>query len=102
MSQEYTLLRIKWKDYNMTHSDLWHAIDKFAAAHGVSCSGMARQCGLDATVFNKSKRYSKFGQPRWVSLETIAKMLNKTGSTMDDFIKYFPVHDQNEKNGMER
>ena len=49
----------------MTHSDIWGAIDSFAYSHKMSCSGLAKRSGLDPTIFNKSKRWSKYGQPRW-------------------------------------
>ena len=71
----------------MTHDDIWHAIDNFAFQHKLSCSGLAKISGLDATTFNKSKRWSKYGQPRWPSTYSIAKILNSTGKTLKDFIK---------------
>ena len=73
----------------MTHSDVWYAIDLFAKEHKMTCSGLAKYCGLDPTSFNKSKRWSKYGQPRWPSTGSIAKILNATGATLSDFIKYF-------------
>ncbi len=73
----------------MTHSDVWFAIDCFASANNMSCSGLAKHCGLDPTTFNKSKRYSKYGQPRWPSTNSIAKILEATGTNIDDFIKHF-------------
>lgn len=73
----------------MTHNDVWYAIDKFANMHKMSCSGLARCSGLDPTTFNKSKRWSKYGQPRWPSTGSIAKILTATGSTLEDFIKCF-------------
>ncbi len=73
----------------MTHADVWFAIDSFAKDHKVSCSGLARRSGLDATTFNKSKRYSKYGQPRWPSTNSIAKILESTGASLYDFTKYF-------------
>ena len=71
----------------MTHSEIWQAIDKFASEQNMSCSGLARFSGLDATIFNKSKRWSKYGQPRWPSTNSIAKILNSTGKSIKDFIK---------------
>ena len=76
-------------DNKMTHNDIWNAIDCFAAAHKVSCSGLAKLSGLDPTIFNKSKRWSKYGQPRWPSTSSIAKILDATGTEMKEFIKYF-------------
>ncbi|MBQ8294196.1 MAG: helix-turn-helix transcriptional regulator [Alphaproteobacteria bacterium] len=73
----------------MTHTDVWYAIDTFAQEHKMSCSGLAKRSGLDPTTFNKSKRWSKYGQPRWPSTNSIAKILDATGATLNDFIKYF-------------
>ena len=75
------------KEFNMTHQDIWQAIDNFALQHNMSCSGLAKFSGLDATTFNKSKRWSKYGQPRWPSTCSIAKILNSTGKTIEEFFK---------------
>ena len=72
----------------MNHYQIWHAIEAFAHDHGMSCSGLAKRSGLDPTTFNKSKRASVFGQPRWPSTETISKILNATNSAPQDFFKY--------------
>ncbi len=70
----------------MTHKDIWQAIDNFASMQKMSCSKLAKISGMDATTFNKSKRWSKYGQPRWPSTSSIAKILNSTGKTVVDFI----------------
>jgi len=75
------------KELTMTHQEIWQAIDNFAVQHNMSCSGLAKFSGLDATTFNKSKRWSKYGQPRWPSTCSIAKILNSTGKSLEDFIK---------------
>lgn len=75
------------KENNMTHQDIWHAIDNFAIKHNLSCSGLAKISGLDATTFNKSKRSLKYGQPRWPSTGSISKILNATGKSVEDLIK---------------
>ena len=72
----------------MTHDDIWNAIENFAADKKLSCSGLAKSGGLDPTTFNRSKRWSKFGQPRWPSTSSIAKILVATNSDMADFVKY--------------
>ena len=54
----------------------------------MSCSGLAKNSGLDPTTFNKSKRWSKEGQPRWPSTQSISKILTSTGTNIDDFTKY--------------
>ena len=72
----------------MTHNQIWHAIDMFAKEHGLSCSGLARKCGLDPTTFNKSKRLSVFGQERWPTMSSIAKVLNATNAQPSDLFKF--------------
>ncbi len=69
----------------MTHTDIWRAIDKMASEQKMTCSAMARRGGLCATAFNKSKRETKEGKPRWVSMQSIAKVLNSTGQPMGYF-----------------
>lgn len=72
----------------LTNQSLWKAIDKLALENNLSCSGLARSAGLDPTTFNRSKRMSKYGQPRWVSIETLAKVLNSTNTSLSEFAKY--------------
>ena len=72
----------------MTHNQIWHAIDMFARERGLSCSGLARKCGLDPTTFNKSKRLSVFGQERWPTMSSIAKVLNATNARPCDLFKF--------------
>ncbi len=69
-----------------THGQIWQGIDRLASSHGYSASGLAKLAGLDATSFNKSKRTSPDGKPRWPSTESISKILSVTESTMTDFI----------------
>ena len=71
----------------MNHLVLWNAIDKLAAINNLSCSGLARNSHLDPTTFNRSKRYDKYGKPRWPSTQSLIKMLNATDTTMNDFAK---------------
>jgi len=74
-----------------THSDIWRAIDQLAKSKGYSPSGLAKKAGLDPTSFNKSKRVSPDGKPRWPSTESISKILIATGLTMADlsgFVQY--------------
>ena len=70
----------------LTHENIWHAIDRLAASFGYSASGLAKQAGLDPTSFNKSKRFSSDGKPRWPSTESISRVLSATGATMSDFL----------------
>ena len=71
----------------LTHKSVWKAIDELAASHGLSTSGLARRGGLDPTAFNVSKRFSRDGKPRWPSTESLAKVLEATGATIDDFAR---------------
>ena len=70
----------------LTHNQIWHAIDSLAARHGLSASGLAKLAGLDPTTFNKSKRGGANGKLRWPSTESISKVLNATGATIDEFV----------------
>lgn len=69
----------------LSHGTIWHAIDALAERYQLSPSGLARRAGLDPTSFNKSKRRSADGRERWPSTESIAKVLEATGATMDQF-----------------
>ena len=68
----------------MKHTDIWRGIDRLAAHHQLSASGLAKLAGLDATAFNPSKRKAKDGRPRWPSTESVARALNAVGAGFDD------------------
>ncbi len=70
----------------LSHQRIWAAIDALAARNGMSASGLARRAGLDATAFNKSKRLSGDGRPRWPSTESLAKVLVATGASLDEML----------------
>ncbi len=70
----------------LTHAQIWSAIDSLAARYGYSASGLARRAGLDPTTFNKSKRTGPDGRMRWPSTESIAKILEATGASIDEFM----------------
>jgi phage repressor protein C with HTH and peptisase S24 domain len=69
----------------MRHSDIWKAVDSLAEQHGLSPSGLAKRAGLDPTAFNKSKRASADGSPRWLSTESLIKALGAVGASLEDF-----------------
>lgn len=71
----------------LRHGDIWQAIDRLAAQHELSASGLARRAGLDPTTFNPSKRKTDQGKQRWPSTESIAKILAATGTSMSDFVR---------------
>jgi len=70
----------------LTHADIWNAVDRLAARAGLSASGLARKAGLDPTTFNRSKRVTPQGRPRWPSTESVAKSLQAPGATIDLFV----------------
>ncbi len=69
----------------MRHTDIWKAVDTLAERNGLSASGLARRAGLDPTAFNKSKRANADGSPRWLSTESLSKVLQAVGSSLEDF-----------------
>jgi phage repressor protein C with HTH and peptisase S24 domain len=69
----------------LTHARVWTAIDALARRYGLSPSGLAKRAGLDPTSFNKSKRITGEGRPRWPTTESIAKVLEATGASFEDF-----------------
>jgi len=71
----------------LTHKAIWTAIDALAEKHGLTASGLARKAGLDPTTFNRSKRASRDGKQRWPSTESIAKVVEATGTTMAEFLE---------------
>lgn len=76
-----------------THTQIWRGIDRLAASHGYSPSGLAKLAGLDPTSFNKSKRHSPEGKPRWPSTESLSKVLAVTGATMSEFFELIGAND---------
>ena len=70
----------------LTHARVWNAIDALARRYSLSPSGLAKRAGLDPTSFNKSKRVTGEGRPRWPTTESIAKVLEATGASFEDFI----------------
>jgi phage repressor protein C with HTH and peptisase S24 domain len=71
-----------------SHDRIWAAIDALAERNRLSPSGLARRAGLDPTSFNKSKRQGADGRQRWPSTESIAKVLDATGASIDEFFTY--------------
>ncbi|WP_416065350.1 helix-turn-helix transcriptional regulator [Rhizobium sp. ZK1] len=72
----------------LSHDQIWGAIDGLAERHDLTPSGLARRAGLDPTSFNKSKRLSADGRLRWPSTESIAKVLEATGASMEQFMGF--------------
>lgn len=72
----------------LKHDDIWNAIDRLAYDRGLTASGLARRAGLDPTTFNKSKRVTREGKPRWPSTESVAKILDATNATLTEFLGF--------------
>jgi phage repressor protein C with HTH and peptisase S24 domain len=71
----------------LTHDQIWGAMDRLAERAGLSASGLAKKAGLDPTTFNKSKRITVEGRPRWPSTESVAKALAATNVSIDSFVQ---------------
>jgi len=72
---------------NLTHEQIWTALDRLAERAGMSASGLAKKSGLDPTTFNKSKRVTADGRERWPSTESVAKAIAATNSSIDSFVQ---------------
>jgi phage repressor protein C with HTH and peptisase S24 domain len=70
----------------LSHDRVWAAIDALAERYSLSASGLAKRAGLDSTAFNKSKRQSVDGRPRWPSTESLSKVMEATGASLDEFM----------------
>jgi phage repressor protein C with HTH and peptisase S24 domain len=79
----------------LSHDTIWSALDTLAEKHQLTPSGLARRAGLDPTSFNKSKRLSPDGRLRWPSTESISKVLDATGASIDQFMRYMQPDDRN-------
>lgn len=69
----------------LSHTQIWSAIDTLAEQNGMSVSALARRAGLDPTAFNRSKRLSPDGRQRWPSTESVSRILDVTGCTLNAF-----------------
>lgn len=70
----------------LTHAQIWAALDRLATRGGLSPSGLAKKAGLDPTTFNKSKRVTPDGRPRWPSTESVSKALAATSTPIESFV----------------
>jgi phage repressor protein C with HTH and peptisase S24 domain len=71
----------------LTHRQIWTAIDALAERYGFSPSGLAKKAGLDPTAFNPSKRVTSSGRDRWPSTESVSKVLQATGASLEDLVE---------------
>lgn len=70
----------------LSYFEIWRGIDNLAAQKGLSPSALAQKAGLDPTSFNKSKREGPDGRKRWLSMETLNKVLAATNTSFLDFM----------------
>lgn len=68
-----------------SHEAFWEALDRLAAHHQTTPSGLARSAGLNTTSFNRSKRVDAAGHEHWPTLRSLAKVLTATGTTLERF-----------------
>ena len=71
----------------LTHNQIWNALDRLASRNKLTPSGLAKKAGLDPTTFNKSKRITPEGRPRWPSTESVAKALAATSTKGETFMQ---------------
>ena len=69
----------------LSHKQVWNAIDVVAERYGFSASGLAKKSGLDPTSFNPSKRNGPDGRPRWPTMESVSRLLQASGASMEEF-----------------
>ena len=81
----------------LSHKRIWDAADALVERLDLSPSGLAKRAGLDSTTFNKSKRVAGDGRPRWPSTESLAKIMEATGSSLDEFMALVRGDDVNGK-----
>ena len=74
----------------MTHNELWNGIYNLASEFNISCSKLAKISGLDPTVFNRSKQYTNSGKPRWISICSLARIMDATGISLAEFATFLP------------
>lgn len=85
MLRTYIIQYNKKDERMITHDDIWNALDVIANNKKMTPSRMAIDSGLDATTFNKSKRFDASGKSRFPSSRTILKVLNSHQISMTEF-----------------
>lgn len=78
----------------MKQEDIWRGIDRLAAQKGLSPSGLAKRAGLNLSTFNKNKRGLVNGQPRWIRMETLNKVLVATNTSISEFCQLMYAVDE--------
>lgn len=70
-----------------SHRQVWIGIEALAKEKQITLSRLAKQAGLDATCLNPSKRFTKNGKERWITLQSLSRILNATDTKFSDFAK---------------
>ena len=70
----------------MEYFDIWQGIDNLARSRGLTPSGLAKLSGLNPTTFNKSKRMTISGRRRWLSAESLNRVLKATNISFLEFM----------------
>ena len=70
-----------------SHDALWGAIERLARRRGWTLCRLATRAGLAPTAFDRSRRFTADGRPRWPSLATIAKLLDATDVRFTEFCR---------------
>ncbi len=72
----------------LSHDSIWAAIDRLAEQKIADAIRSCAPGGPRPYSFNKSKRVGADGRMRWPSTESIAKVLEATGASLDQFMRY--------------
>jgi transcriptional regulator with XRE-family HTH domain len=78
------------RNHKRLHStNLWNTIDKIAAKKGVTLPVLALQAGLDQSTFSPARR-----KRNWMSLQTLAMVLNATGISPTEWAKMIDLNER--------
>lgn len=83
---------------NIYNNAIWESVNHIAAIRNKTCSCMARECGLDANIFNASKRTAPNGQERWLSSKTLAIILLTMRVSVSEYAKILEYYVEEFKN----
>lgn len=72
----------------MKPEDIWRGIDRLADDQGITPARLARYAGLDQAVFSAGRRRNNRGDLRWPALESLARVLAITNTSIADFVGF--------------
>lgn len=72
---------------------MWTSLEFTAKIQNCSCSRLAIKGGLNSTLFNKSKRCTKFGN-HWLSFGSILNALNGSNMNLLEFAVIYVLLDE--------